>query len=128
VRWLLDLPGQDSAELGDEELVVTAHPRQSFDDQVQEPDLYRLTTGKPLVTGGCWRARCHGLGGHPFHAWARHQASRLRHAIVLITNLEAFLEAAAQPLSRPAAPMRSRRWCWGFAGIVTPEPERDGHL
>jgi hypothetical protein len=50
-RWLLEQLGQDSGELGSDELAQIAQAGQAFDDLAQEPDLYSFTDGEPIEAG-----------------------------------------------------------------------------
>ena len=50
-RSLLDQLGQDSGELGSDELAQLAQAGQAFDDLALEPDLYSFRDGEPIVTG-----------------------------------------------------------------------------
>lgn len=50
-RWLLAQLGQESAELGSDELAQIAKAGRAFDDLAQEPDLYSFNDGEPIVAG-----------------------------------------------------------------------------
>jgi hypothetical protein len=50
-RWLLEQLGQDSGELGSNELAQMAQAGQAFDALSLEPDLYSFSDGEPIVAG-----------------------------------------------------------------------------
>jgi hypothetical protein len=50
-RWLLEQLGQDSSELGNDELAQIAQAGQAFDDLAVEPDLYSFNDGEPIAAG-----------------------------------------------------------------------------
>lgn len=50
-RWLLEQLGQDSGELGSDELAQMAMTGQAFDDLALEPDLYSFSDGEPVAAG-----------------------------------------------------------------------------
>ena len=50
-RWLLEQLGQDSSELGSDELAQIAQAGQAFDDLALEPDLYSFNDGEPIAVG-----------------------------------------------------------------------------
>ena len=50
-RWLLEQLGQDSSELGSDELAEIAQAGQAFDDLALEPDLYSFNDGEPIAAG-----------------------------------------------------------------------------
>ena len=48
-RWLLEQLGQDSRELGSDELAQIAQAGQAFDDLALAPDLYSFNDGEPIA-------------------------------------------------------------------------------
>ena len=48
-RWLLEQLGQDSSDLGSDELARIAQAGQAFDDLALEPDLYSFNDGEPIA-------------------------------------------------------------------------------
>ena len=50
-RWLLEQLGQDSNDLGSDELARIAQAGQAFDDLALEPDLYSFNDGEPIAAG-----------------------------------------------------------------------------
>ncbi|MFM9102560.1 MAG: hypothetical protein ACKOPS_15025 [Cyanobium sp.] len=48
-RWLLEQLGREAADLSSHELAVLTQAGQTFDDLVQEPELYSFSNGEPVV-------------------------------------------------------------------------------